>query len=224
MVGWRYPVIAIPDMELSIEEWSHVLRHEIAHYDNHDVWVKIFCEFVCAVYWWNPITSLLRSQLAKVLELHADEVVTQYMSDKETNDYMQCLVDVARISVDSPLSNCALAFATAKEAPVKQRFQLLSMSNRQTKEARQRHLVPSMLVCAALLIGAFSFILEPEYPEPLEAIPLNSNNAFVILRDDGRYDVYVDGEYFATLFSIRHSFSDITVYNSIEEVTQNESS
>ena len=103
-------------------------------------------------------------------------------------------------------------------------FQLLSMSNRQTKEARQRHLVPSMLVCAALLIGAFSFILEPEYPEPLEAIPLNSNNAFVILRDDGRYDVYVDGEYFATLFSIRHSFSDITVYNSIEEVTQNESS
>ena len=222
MVGWRSPVIAILDMELSIEEWSHVLRHEIAHYDNHDAWVKIFCEFVCAVYWWNPITSLLRSQLAKVLELHADEVVTQYMSDKETNDYMQCLVDVARISVDSPLSNCALAFATAKEAPVKQRFQLLSMSNRQTKEARQRHLVPSMLVCAALLIGAFSFILEPEYPVPDTYFLLDSDNTYLVLNEDGRYDAYMDGVYWGNVYSIRSSFSDLPVYNSIDEVTQNE--
>ena len=151
-------------------------------------------------------------------------MVTQYMSDKETNDYMQCLVDVARISVDSPLSNCALAFATAKEAPVKQRFQLLSMSNRQTKEARQRHLVPSMLVCAVLLIGAFSFILEPEYPVPDDYSLLDSDNAYLLLNENGSYDIYVDGEHFATVLSLRHSFSDLTVYNSLEEVNEYENS
>ena len=81
-----------------------------------------------------------------------------------------------------------------------------------------------MLVCAALLIGAFSFILEPEYPEPVGAMPLNSETAFAILRSDGQYDIYVENEYFATIFSIRHSFSDLPIYNSFDEVTQNETS
>ena len=143
---------------------------------------------------------------------------------KETNDYMQCLVDVARISVDSPLSNCALAFATAKEAPVKQRFQLLSMSNRQTKEARQRHLVPSMLVCAALLIGAFSFILEPEYPVPDDYSLLDSDNAYLILSSDGQYDIYIDGVHWGRVYDNHNLFSDLPVYNSINEVRQNETS
>ena len=79
-----------------------------------------------------------------------------------------------------------------------------------------------MLVCAALLIGAFSFILEPEYPVPDTYFLLDSDNTYLVLNEDGRYDAYMDGVYWGNVYSIRSSFSDLPVYNSIDEVTQNE--
>lgn len=81
-----------------------------------------------------------------------------------------------------------------------------------------------MLVCAVLLIGAFSFILEPEYPVPDDYSLLDSDNAYLLLNENGSYDIYVDGEHFATVLSLRHSFSDLTVYNSLEEVNEYENS
>lgn len=224
LIGCRCPIIVIPDLELSSKEWSYILRHEMAHHDNHDLWVKIFCEFVCAVYWWNPISSLLRFQFEKVLELHADEVVTQYMDGWETNDYMQCLVNVARASANLHPSRYAVAFTTSEQFSLKQRFRLLAENTQQAKEARQRHLVPSMLMSAALLIGVFSFILEPEYPLPDSYSLLDPDNAYLVLNGNGSYDIYVDEKYFATVLSLRHSFSDLTIYNSLEEVNKYETS
>ena len=75
-----------------------------------------------------------------------------------------------------------------------------------------------------LLIGAFSFILEPEYPELADSIPLSSENIFSVLRDDGQYDVYIDGVYWGIAYDSRNIVSDMPIYKSIDEVTQLEPS
>ncbi len=224
VTGLWDPVTAIPNLQLSSEEWAYVLRHEIAHYDNHDLWVKLFGELVCAVYWWNPITRLFRLQLDRMQELHADEVVTQYMSDLETVIYTECLVKSAKQSVGKRSVRGAVALTTKEAPPLKQRVKLLLANDRQTKEARQRHLVPSMLMSAVLLVSVFSFIIEPEYPKPVGAIALSPENSFLILKDDGQYDIYIDDAYRGRVYDNHNLFSDLPVYNSIDEVTQNESS
>ena len=81
-----------------------------------------------------------------------------------------------------------------------------------------------MLVCAVLLIGAFSFILEPEYPVPDDYSLLDSDNAYLLLNENGRYDAYIDGVYWGTSYDNHNLFSDLYVYNSVDEVTQNETS
>ena len=58
VTGLLKPVIHLPDVELSDEEWRHIFRHETQHIRSHDEWKKMFFRAIRAIFWWNPLVHL----------------------------------------------------------------------------------------------------------------------------------------------------------------------
>ena len=76
------------------------------------------------------------------------------------------------------------------------------------------------MICTLFLPNLF--ILEPcgEIPEEVlgDAVIINKDNGHLVLREDGRYDIYVDNEYFSTVTTI---FDDtLPIMNTKGEIIQ----
>lgn len=109
ILGLRYPTIMIPDNEYTQEEFTYILRHEMEHYYQHDLWIKAILEILCAFYWWNPFCGVFKKQASKALEMRTDSKVIRAMDERERLKYLDCLLKVAK-SHTKPMNNLGLAF------------------------------------------------------------------------------------------------------------------
>lgn len=90
------PYIAMPEMELKPEEIYLVMKHEMLHYYRGDMVVKILCEALKAVYWWNPFVYRLSDLIASMQEINVDFRIVRGLPEMEQLEYVDCLVKVAR--------------------------------------------------------------------------------------------------------------------------------
>jgi beta-lactamase regulating signal transducer with metallopeptidase domain len=63
--------------ELSDEQLSMILAHELAHLKRHDHWVRFLEVAVVAAYWWNPVVWWARRELHAAEEACCDSRVMQ---------------------------------------------------------------------------------------------------------------------------------------------------
>ena len=57
-------------------------------------------------------------------------------------------------------------------------------------------------------------------PEHAEGVySMTTKNSYLVLNPSGGYDVYIENEYIATVQEIQESFSDLKIYNNLEEVS-----
>lgn len=96
LYGFRYPQIIVPTMDLTYKEWYFVLKHEITHYYNRDLQIKMFVQILQVVYWWNPFIYLLNAEIDKMLEIRTDLEVTKAFSEYEKTKYLDCLLKIAK--------------------------------------------------------------------------------------------------------------------------------
>ena len=75
IAGLLRPVILLPCYHYTDEEYRYVFLHELCHWKNHDMWVKLFVEVFCILFWWNPLVYLLKKDLARALELKSGGAV-----------------------------------------------------------------------------------------------------------------------------------------------------
>ena len=68
VAGFFRPAICLPPLELSVEQWQYVLRHEARHIAARDTLIKLFYSLVRALFWWNPISHLFMRELDALLE------------------------------------------------------------------------------------------------------------------------------------------------------------
>ena len=59
LFGYSKPIIVLPHRRYHEEEAEMILRHEIQHYKNRDLWYKFLIMFVCDLYWFNPVLRLM---------------------------------------------------------------------------------------------------------------------------------------------------------------------
>lgn len=203
---WR-PVIALPEIALSEEECYYILSHEMAHYYHRDLWLRLVCEILHVVYWWNPFVYLLRRRLVIFQERHIDAVITEKLDEGRMLDYLLCLVKTAKSqSVLCPGSWIA---AFNRKTELQDRIKRL-LDSQNEKPTGKRYGIADILMAAMLII--FTLILptlvtlEPNggIPDEIleETFALTSENAYIILNEEGEYEVYVDGEYKFTSMQI----------------------
>ena len=94
--GLYHPVIALPEIKLSKDEWYYILIHEISHFYQRDLWIRFFFELLRIIYWWNPLIYLLQKRLIDLQEIQTDLFATKHLNETQKMDYLECLIHVAK--------------------------------------------------------------------------------------------------------------------------------
>ncbi len=119
--GLIHPKILMPETDYTEKEIYYILKHEMLHYYQHDMMIKILWETLCSVFWWNPAVFLLKKQLTRVLELKVDRLLTSGFSEEEKISYLECIVKSMKTGRQEQTS-LMITFATQKGNAMKQRF------------------------------------------------------------------------------------------------------
>lgn len=82
LTGLLRPVLYLPQKEYPPEELSFILRHELVHFKNRDLWIKLFSMVAVAIHWFNPLVWLLSHKVKNDIELACD-AATVRVSNKE---------------------------------------------------------------------------------------------------------------------------------------------
>lgn len=225
VLGFFKPLILIPQIELSEDEWGYIFEHEIAHYYHGDLWIKLLIELLCAIYWWNPFIYLLRKYVFRALEIHIDLLVTKHLSELKQIEYLECLIKLAKNHTGKRLDKLVLNFDNANTYTLSQRFNMVLEAYKQSSSKKRKSIFLGIIPLLLLLIMSFYFVFEPYSIAPQDAsstIEITKENSFLIPSEDGGYDLYFDAQYFGHVNEIKNSFPDIPIYNNIKEVPKND--
>lgn len=209
VTGLLKPVIHLPDVELSDEEWRHILRHETQHIRSCDEWKKLFFRAIRAVFWWNPLVHLSEEDINLLIELQCDERVAGKGDPTEQESYLRTMMELMKryVEAEAPVGASRLI---GKQEEMKIRFEaLLAPETKRSK--RVRVLVPFVLV--AVFAVSFMVIVQPARFPSEEELSAYHDDIWVkdispdieeegdkfILYEDGEYKLYINGEYVSRL-------------------------
>lgn len=201
-IGLLRRQIFLPSQEYTEEELFHILRHELQHFQTHDLLVKWMIRVFQCLFWWNPLVYLLGKDLDQVLEIKCDLSVIKGYSRKETAAYMRTIKNQLERTMEiekvAPVGSAALVgnFAMSN---IEERFSYMVAS----LEATQRREVPKSafaVLFVALIIASYSFVLQssyeaPELDENGEKIQYRQEDEIKLLhRKDGSYQEIYQNE------------------------------
>ena len=66
------PYIVVPDRNYSSKEIYYILKHEMLHFYRGDMAIRILCEILKSVYWWNPLIYVLANLVVDMQEINVD--------------------------------------------------------------------------------------------------------------------------------------------------------
>lgn len=217
VTGFIHPVIVVPTLALSEQEWYYVLSHETVHYLHGDTLYKLLIEFLSIVFWWNPLFYLFRKKIGIYIEESADLLATELLDDMEKMEYLECLVKVAKQSIHNPLlSSSGLSFDGYENSELMQRYRIV-MDSIDTPQSFQKKHGKYGFIALMLLITFLSYaiIIESRSTE----VPADEPTSFTIPKEgsyaiqagDSLYELYIDNTYIGT-FEDPATLPDIPIY------------
>jgi len=113
-VGWRHPMVLLPDdwRDWEPAELRLVLRHELAHIRRSDYLIGLIAQFTVALYVYHPLVHWLARWLRLDQELDADAVAAGLSGGRRP--YLTCLARLALRRDDRASSGPARAFLPTK--------------------------------------------------------------------------------------------------------------
>lgn len=90
-IGFLRPIVAVPTQAklYEREEWEFVLRHELAHIKNKDLWWKLLGLVAVALHCFNPVSYFLFFELCRMCEIRCDSMATEgYSKEKKGKIYL----------------------------------------------------------------------------------------------------------------------------------------
>lgn len=206
--GFFNPTILLPNKEYSQTELYYVIKHECFHIKNKDVWVKLFIELYCSIFWWNPFSYLLKKDLTMCLELKCDSCVTKKADEGQRLDYFETLLNSLKgnaktykkqTAFQSNLLGVEFARSENHNRTI-QRFSAIS-------EAKHGNAVANTITClfaVVIIFFSYVFIIQPAYV-PTNAdigisaesndtvVEADESNAYILKKADGTYVLYFMG-------------------------------
>lgn len=195
------PIMILPDAVLEEKTVAHMIRHEMKHYANYDLWLKFFVDLLVVIHWWNPVVYVMRKELSLAFELSNDYMVTRDMPELEKLEYAQTLVQAAKLMSNQQAYDLNLTGGECLET----RIQML-LKEKTTEKVRGRLFTAANLLFVFLvMIASFTFVPEVSYKENMPydseefdgAFDITPENAYYLKTKDG-YELYTDGVYRGT--------------------------
>jgi beta-lactamase regulating signal transducer with metallopeptidase domain len=96
MIGLIKPRIFIPEKELSQDELSFILKHELIHYKRKDLLYKYLVLAATAIHWFNPVVYLIGKVIAVLCEMSCDTEVVKNTDDETRRHYSVTIINAAK--------------------------------------------------------------------------------------------------------------------------------
>ena len=205
VAGLLHPVIYLPDLELSEEQWRIILRHEVQHIRSLDGWKKLFFLVIQALFWWNPLAHVSLSEIDTLIELQCDAKVTADMNAEEVDCYLETLKS---LKVQSTASAVPVGASTLvwDQKQLVARFRALQDAGF-SKKKRPHVLAYTLLF--AVFVASYFVIVQPvivpseadywddgSVPEDTYLLPFSLEApSEYILHENGKYYYYLDDQY-----------------------------
>lgn len=173
--GLFRPYIIIPS-GYSISDFKIMIRHELTHVKQWDMFFKFFCFVIRGVYWFNPLIYLFLDNFDRVNELACDESVSEQIDFNERIRYSELIIIItAKDNISDKFSN----LFSKNNKFLKERIDCI-MKNE--KQSILKKIVSGFTVLAMVLISCIPAIANP-VPQTLnieaystsEAVSLSSN-------------------------------------------------
>lgn len=210
--GMKTKYILLPqDLQLSDNDMYYIFCHELSHCRHRDLWLKSAIRLVTILYWWNPICHVFKRQTDIIIEMRVDASLTQ-TDKKRTIEYLNCLIHMAELAALKPqVSNdLAISFFSGDRDNLEKRFHMLCK-----KEGRFGSAIHAILMStvAAIYMLSYLFIFEPSYTPPeTKGFTLSDDNSYIVITEDGSYDIYLYGIFIENVESLDSFSDDIPVY------------
>lgn len=94
ITGIFRPTLYIPESDLTPNEQSLILEHELVHYRRGDILFKWLIMAAKCIHWFNPIVYVLARYIERECEASCDFKATRSMSVADKKQYMYTLVDM----------------------------------------------------------------------------------------------------------------------------------
>lgn len=209
--GLRHPVILIPENVYSEEDYRYVFYHELMHWKEHDMWIKLLVCALNCIFWWNPCSYLLRINLNRTLELRCDQSVSRLLQSPEKLEYIEVLKKTFN-SLPTKRKRFRLGSFTISEfaaSPKKfcrnpkkhitvKRADLIMNTSYQKKYNRVIPVV-TLIIMTIVFVFSYSFIIQLHYDVPKDEIvtdkvteEVSAENSYLVKNPDGTYTLYVD--------------------------------
>ena len=204
MAGFLKPHILFPkDMtDFTDGELRFIFRHEITHFKNRDLWLKLSVELLCCALWWNPAVYLLRICISQLLEMRCDSLVCESLDGYKQFDYSQTLLQSFKKTVHRPMYITAEYLGCPSKERVKQRFSQILHAPSQPKKKGLSALIVALAICA--FVGSYCIIVQPGgMPDGIgdtyEIDSTSFENSFILRMPDGALKVFVDNQLYAEI-------------------------
>ena len=208
-IGLFYPIILLPENSFSEKELHHIFMHELTHFHNHDVWVKLLINLMCCIFWWNPFVYLLNYELEDSLELKCDLTLTHNMTDIQKADYLHTLLSMYECQkstyqnkkIKQRLQKRASAFyVVKKDNYILRRFQCVST----TVNKKTQFTISFAMFSCALFLLSYTIIFQGHFNAPEDndgSIYICTDNTYLYLDKTGTYHVIHNNEHLQEISS-----------------------
>ena len=162
LYGFFRPTLIIPDMELTPEEKTAVLLHELTHYRRHHLWFKLAGVAARSIHWFNPLVHVAAYRMDRAMELSCDEELLRGRSGEERSVYGNTIIHIIRENAAGPIG-LTTSFDPDKKT-VKERLENVMNTSRK----RAGRALIAVLLAVSLAVGIVGFTAcetEPEKPD-----------------------------------------------------------
>ena len=218
VIGFFKPIILLPSVEFTDEELFTVFLHESSHFHKGDIWIKLIRKIAGAVFWWNPLIYLLKSDQSPILELSCDTYVVTRLQEDQRLSYLESIVKVCRQNNQqkSPVFAVCMAFDSPTSPdddvqlspedtnnPLLERVNLIlnykPLSTKKTFLLK----IGYIIIVLSLFIGSFAFVAQPIFDmqtilsqDDISEYPyIFSDNTFIIKNEKGDFKLFVDDKF-----------------------------
>ena len=196
--GFITPVIAIPSGDFTEADYRHILGHEWTHYLCRHNWIKLGVYLIWALFWWNPLIYVLRHKLNQMLEVDCDRRMTSDVDDIDKISYLESTLKVLDYVQNKKISESIVSFGfigPRDNNDIVERFHIV-LADRNTAKRWKSLLIAAALVLT--LLFSYGLVVQPYMLPPLESgavFGISMENAYIFAGIDGKYSLYVDGDF-----------------------------
>ena len=97
LIGFREPVLILPDREYSAQALHFIFLHECYHMRHRDMLYKLFMLFIQSLLWFQPLIYLIRAISYQDVEVACDEAVVEGKDMSARKEYGYALLECLKM-------------------------------------------------------------------------------------------------------------------------------